>query len=355
MNQRLKQQMQEIIDYIQDTKLKNAVKSFFRKDVENFNQKFCKLESKIKNKRISPDDACRSVFNYIDDILSKAQKIEAIVDSRLVQRRIKKLFRESITESFIEKSFIIHRGYIKPSGHPGDFELIEMFYNNIPLSEGVGYFADKYILQDSYVEAVRIRKNITKRELFKFIKNSDSKALNIMNIGCGSCREIREILPNIANKKKAFFTLIDWDNNALEFAKKHLRANQYNSAIKFGFVKEDIINLYRGLGGGHKIIKRQDFIYSIGLADYLPDLVLGELIKFCFKLLKKDGIFMMAHKNVKVHKSPASDWFCNWSFYPRNEQDIKKMINENLKRYKFTTRLLREETQHIFFTTIKKL
>ncbi|MCM8832014.1 MAG: hypothetical protein NC918_07475, partial [Candidatus Omnitrophica bacterium] len=83
--------------------------------------------------------------------------------------------------------------------------------------------------------------------------------------------------------------------------------------------------------------------------------ILGKIINFCFKLLSKEGLLIIAHKNVKEHKSIASDWFCDWYFYPRNEQDMENILNEYLKEYKFTKEVIKDRTGHIFFANITKL
>ncbi len=177
-----------------------------------------------------------------------------------------------------------------------------------------------------------------------------------MNVGCGSCREIREIFcsPPVLNDKEVTFTFIDKEKRALEFAKKSLNKYQKNGNIKFKFIRENVFNFHKYPEKYMNAFGRQDLIYCIGLADYIPDIILGEIIKFCFNLLNKNGRLIIAHKNVKVHKSIGSDWFCNWYFYPRNEKDVNKIINEYLKGYKFIIKIVEDKTRHLFFIYIAK-
>jgi hypothetical protein len=356
MDGNIKTQIESIISEVKERNAKAVVQNFFIKDVNEYLQKMNMLGENIKNDTVSQDKAYELYASYSDFLIKKMGHIENIIDKKTVLKKIKKGFRDC-AKDFISKSILMHRGYDKPAGHPGDYKLIEMFYDNIPVSKGLGFYQDKYILKDSYVEAVRIRKDIMKGKLTDFIKNSKSASLNIMNLGCGSCSEIRELLsePAFSLEKKITFTLIDWDRNALEFSKKALAKYQQNANINLKFIKANIVELYKKNVPSSQILAKQDLIYSLGVIDYIPDLILGEIVKFCFSLLNEKGILTIAHKNVKVHKSVASDWFCDWYFYLRNDEDVKMLINNNLNEYKFEIKISEDKTRHIFFLDIVKL
>jgi hypothetical protein len=346
--------MDDILDQIKSKKTQLLVKDFFDKNVKEFNQNIQQLEVDIRKRGISRDKICSRVAENIRNVLKKAEVLESEIIQKNILKKIKNMFREQIKD-FINKSLLIDRGLTKPFGHPGDFQLIEMFYDNISESKGVGLGGDRYMLkEDSYVEVVRIRKNMMRNNLTAFIKNSSKDSINIMNLGCGSCREIREMLQDgkIAGKQ-INFTLIDWDQKALDFSLSALRDYE-NYNIKFIPQREDVSGFYRNPGKYKQIFGNQDLIYSIGLADYIPDLILGGIIKCCFDLLNDKGVLMIAHKNVKVHKSLASDWFCDWNFYPRNENDVKSIINEVLTEGKFAVKTFHEKTRHIFFIAVSK-
>ena len=354
MNQEISQRVKDIIKKIKFDKKKKTVIGFFANDVKSYGQKISILEDKIKNNDISHKTACTRFSLYSDNLFKKIGKIERMVNEKVILKHIKNTFRSEL-KSLIDSSLLMSRGFYKPSGHPGDFKTIEMFYDKDIVSEGIGFCGDKYILQDNYVKAVRIRKNMMKKELVSFIRESKPNSLSIMNLGCGSSREMREIFPKLSCNKELNFTLVDWDKEALKFAKKSLNLHKVGKNTIFKFRRENIFNFYRYPQRYIKALKRQDLIYSIGLADYMPNLIFGETIKFCFNLLKENGTLMIAHKNVKVHKSYASDWFCDWNFYSRSIKDVKEVVYENLKGYEFSLRIVKEKTNHIFFVVVTKL
>lgn len=356
MTSELKHQLESMLAKIPNTNNQKSVWNFFTGDIKNFNEKINNIDQEIISNRILIDKACLAVNQCIEAILQKAQKIEGIVEEKTILKQVKHIFREMIKRDFIDKSFLISRGYNKPSGYPGDYKLIEIIYDNTTISKGVGICGDNYMLQkDNYVGVIKTRKDIIKNRLIEFVKNSKIEKMNIMNLGCGSCREIREILESkeLPLDKELIFTLVDWDKEALGFSKEAL--NKYSSnSIEFNFIQENIINLYKTPDKYSKLFGEQNLIYSIGLVDYLPNLILGETISFCFNLLKKKGILMLAHKNIKVHKSIASDWFCDWSFSPRSKEDVFKIIIESAAGSEHAITMNEDNTGHLFFVNIEK-
>lgn len=355
MNKNLYRELDGRNAMISGNKSKEVIKNFFTKDVEAYINTIKQLNKDMRNKFISENDASKLFISYSNLLMKKANDLENKVREKIIIKSMKEVFRTQVG-NIINKSFLMSRGYNKPYGYPGDYKLIEMFYENIALSKGIGYCGDTYILQDSYVEAVRIRKNMMKKTLEQFIKKSDSNSLNIMNIGCGSCKELRELLAEytIDSNKEVIFTLLDREEKALEFAKQSLIKYQNNGKIQFNFIKENVVNIYKKHEIYSKLLNKQDLIYCIGLADYIPDIIFGEMLKFSLKSLSRKGILTVAHKNIKVHKSIASDWFCNWYFYPRSKEDVEKIVYEYLGRYKYTMKINEDKTKHIYFVTLSR-
>jgi hypothetical protein len=338
--------------------MRREISSFFLKDTLEYLVRLNKITYNfkfIKNKtdlrRLEKD-----FFESTDKILSKAYKLEILLNNKALVKKIKQAFRD-LVERWIYKGKIVKRGYEKPRGYAGDYKLLEMIYNNTPLSTGLGLFCDKYLLNDHYVIAVRNRKDEMKKILKNFIKNCRKVwVINILNLASGGAREIRELLTEdreLLKDRKIKFTLVDQDGSALEFSKNLLKKNLFTN-VKFKFLKENVLNFFRYSEKYTKKLGRYDLIYSIGLADYILNLSLKELINFCFYLLKPKGELIIAHKDTKTYESLASDWFCNWTFYPRSEEDLITLINDALPRQSFYLKVSREKAKHIFFIFIKR-
>lgn len=142
---------------------------------------------------------------------------------------------------------------------------------------------------------------------------------------------------------------MDFDKEALEFSKERL--NNVPKNIKIEFLNEDIIDIVRSKKD--EKLNIQHLIYSIGLADYLPDRVLKHFISTAFSLLYSGGEFIIAHKDKDKFKPLVPDWFTDWVFYPRNVKDLMKLVGDSVAgNYSFN--LDWENTNKIFFLIITK-
>ncbi len=306
-----------------------------------------KIESsKGKEKRILIQKRIFRDFNFA---FRNIHKFENISNDTLLKNQIKRFFRKKLGK-LIFKSKLFKRGYKKPKGYPGDFMIIEAMYNNVPLSKGLGYYLDLYFLQNNYVEAVRQRKDWIKSKLLNFLLKKDEE-LNILNLACGSCREFREIIPVFPKKKKFewIVNLVDQDQSTIDFVKENLIG--FPDKISFRFFKNDVLNFVKS--NNEQNTNKYNLIYSIGLADYLPDSYLKLLIKYSFKILQPKGTLIIAHKNVTRFSAPVADWMCDWKFIPRSIQDFKFLIRESLCKFNFTEKYEFSENKLMFYVTIK--
>ncbi len=312
-----------IVKLISDPGIERKVRGFFIKDVKNYLEELALLEKETYQK--GPTDIGQVKLSRLNsEILKKGERLEKTISNSIVLKEIKRRFRV-LVGGFAYQSFIVKRATDKPLGYPGDYELLEAIYDNCLLSEGIGLYFDKSFLDNNYAVAVRNRKDKMKIILSEFINSSALPIVKILNLACGSCREIKE-LPSgpIVRKNRIVFECVDQDENALEFAKGALGKLPGNIEIKF--YRENILDMldkpsyYDGLMG------KQDLIYSIGLADYLPDRILKRLILFCFRLLRPRGRLIITHKDIDKYKPLEPDWFCNWTFIPRNREKLANLM-----------------------------
>ena len=353
---KIKQQIDGLLTSIEkDNKTKKIIYGFFMKDVKECSRKLIELDRQIESNSVQPAEACRKYSFFANEIIQKAEEFEKIVDRGLL-KKVKNIFRMILIDGPAYKSLLFKRAYEKPQGYPGDYHMIELFYDNKPISKGIGYCGDKYILNDGYVIAVRKRKEYIKRILADLVENSTSSSINIMNLGCGPCREIRELMmSDIAKNTKLIFTLVDQDDDALSFSRnalKNLSCHAYGN-IKYKFINTNILDLMNNIKYKN-IIKRQDLIYSIGLADYLPDTFLGRLIKYCFGQLRPGGKLIIAHKNIGRRKDIIPDWFCDWSFFQRSKEDLADIFRTYIYNINYEIRFKEEKLKYFFFLIATK-
>ncbi|MEJ2650047.1 MAG: class I SAM-dependent methyltransferase, partial [Sedimentisphaerales bacterium] len=246
------------------------------------------------------------------------------------------------------KSHFLHHARTWPYGYVGDHKIIEDIYRHVSLSEGMGYLLDQCFLDTELGRAVPSRKDkmreIIEREITK------KSNLKILNIGCGSCRELVELTPVII-KSAAQITCLDFDSAALDFSAErlgmlgllsHINLRKYN-ALK-------MVNKERN----QKEFGSQDLIYSIGLLDYMADDSLVRLIQAMYELLAPHGKVIAVFKDSTRYEVLSYHWLVDWdAFYQRNEAESKALIyragiaEENIS-------VERDRTGIVIFYTIEK-
>lgn len=344
--------IEPFINDIKDAEKKQKTLTFWLKDFKKYMSDFDFLERDIKNKQISLPEGCKKLKNMTDSILQKADELEVLLNDRVITKKIKATLR-LLCGPWAYQGEIVKRAFKKPRGYPGDYELLEMIYVNNSISEGVGYCCDKYFLDNEYANAVRSRKSKMGEILANYIYNNSLSEINILNLACGPCREIIDMFSSQKKlQKKVSFTLVDQDNAALDFSKKLLNIYESN-IVKFKYLHHNILRYIKEQSYYKKLLGKYDMIYSIGLADYLPDRVLKNIILFCYDLLKPKGLMVLAHKDIARYKPLAPDWWCDWTFYARGENHLLQLVGK-CGINDFNIKIDREKSGIILFLYISK-
>lgn len=342
---------------IKDEDLKIKVEDFFNKHMRQYHENLSVLVQETQDKKIASEEIEKRVATLTNEILLKGEALEKIVDNNIYIKKIKQVFRE-IAGCWFYKSPIVKMAYDKPRGYPGDFELFEIIYNNTPLAENktIGFYCDRYFLNNDYAMAARARKNRMKNILQDLMENSSLSTIRMLNVACGPSREIRElfsehlILSEISGKK-IIFTGLDNDKDALKFSK--LAFNNLPSNVETRFLHENVLDIFRK-DKYYDIIGKQDIIYILGLTEYLPDRIFKRLLRFLFQLLDEKGMLVVTYKDRDItFPSLPPEWFCDWAFIKRGKDDLINAAKE-LGADKYSLRIEREGTGTIFFLTVTK-
>ncbi len=258
-----------------------------------------------------------------DSMLQACAQFEQEVNDPLALKQAQVYFREK-THPILSKSYAINRCRTWPQGQQGDFMTLELAYKNMPMSEGIGYYLDLYFMATTL--GVGVRERVVKmRDLLKQELNSGSNR-KILDVACGSCREVFELAPEIkASGSK--FTCVDLDPAALDFAldrfayagltDEHTELVQYNALRMF-----DVETAQTQFG-------MQDIIYSIGFFDYLPDDFLVKLLNSLYTLLNPGGKLIASFKDANRYRPQLFQWLVDWDgFLQRTEKDFDRVFRD---------------------------
>lgn len=330
---------------------------FFLGDIQSYLTDLQELVAQVEAGRMKVSEAELRHKILTDSIMQKADLVDRALDSKIIIRRLKERFR-TLTGPWAYKSVIVKRAFDKPRGYPGDHKLLELIYDEQPISDNImGSCFDRYFLSNEYAVAVRNRKDHMKGILRKFLTSPQVGSKRILNIACGSCREIRELLlggddSTAIASQAAEFVCLDQDPEALEFSKRCLSAVPRNTGVAVNFIQNDVVALAKK--------SKQDqplgtfgLIYSIGLADYLPERLLKCLIEFCIRSLEPAGKLVIAHKDIDQYKPLPPNWFCDWNFYPRDEEMLLEIVR-SIGVDPSAISVEREPSRRVAFFTVKK-
>lgn len=349
-NELIKAQIKGLLNEIKNTKVREDVSNFFLKDMLEYVNEINKVITHLLKDDVYSEAIDERLTHLNNQIVLKGYCLEELLSDKIIMQKVRDSFRHLIGV-WAYKSPIMKRAFEKPRGYPGDYLMLEAVYDNRPSTKGIGFYFDKYFLNNPYAVAVRCRKDKLREILKKEIQSSSLKTIKIFDIACGSCREIKELSQSLFKDKVVVFTCLDWDEEALVFSRQAVK--DFPSNAKFNFIKEDIMNLIKD----HNLINsfdKQDLVYSIGLIDYLPDRVLKKLIYALYQLLKKDGRLILTHKNREKTFPPIPpDWFCDWKFVPRNKEEIIKLFY-NCGISGFTLASDSDDFGYVYFITLTK-
>jgi hypothetical protein len=347
----IKIQTERLLSEIKDTEIKKMVSNFFLKDLLEYINEVIKLIPYFSREDKYSGDLEKRLEQLNTRFLLKGYCLEELLADKKNMQKVKDTFRE-LVGAWIYKSVIMKRAFEKPRGYPGDYRMLETIYDNKPISKNIGVYFDNYFLKNPYAVAVRIRKDRLREMLINFLSETDLNKVSILNIACGSCREIRELLPSLETKSFITFNCLDWDEEALKFSQDTLLPIKPKN-VELKFINEDVMKLIKNESTALSLGK-QDLIYSIGLIDYLPDRVLKKLIYALYQLLQKRGRLILTHKNREKTFPPIPpDWFCDWKFVSRDKEETMKLFY-GCGISSFSLSVTSDDFEHIYYFIITK-
>ena len=264
-------------------------------------------------------------------------------------------FRKQLWSIIICSPFML-RTNVKPRGYAGDFEMMKMIYEN----EYKGYSTFGMILHKHSIEhpaavAVRTRRKLIVQS-FQDIEKSNSlknkKNLRTLSVACGPFYELQDIIQNTNDSSQFHFTLLDQDQLALDAAKNIKEKVEKDFSIKLNvkFLNESV----RTMLTTRKIADKWgkfDFIYSLGLFDYLTPPAARVVIRKLFQLLSPGGEMIIGNFHVSNPSKVYLEYWHDWVLYYRTEDEFLELISSEKSA---TGRVFFETTGSQMFLHVKK-
>lgn len=244
--------------------------------------------------------------------------------------------RDMLLPHFHAASFIA-RAFFKPLGYPGDYEMMNMIYDQPYSGDSLWQkAANRLFWTVPANQAVRNRARYLSDKIRDIVSQNKREPKNIMSLACGPCKEIQMLMADPLDplsQSAASFHLVDQDPHALSYLSDVLGELNLKRRKKVGF------NYYGDNVGNfikdpdvRKKFPPQDLIYAAGLFDYLNDEIAELLIGIFYFMLKPGGTMIVGNFSPNNPTRLAQEFGLDWFLIYRNEEELKKLVPKFLKK-----------------------
>ena len=222
-------------------------------------------------------------------------------------------FRNVIRKS-LNKNTLIGHGFVKPFGYPGDFTIIHNIYKvHVNPDNKYGNW-DRFFQNQAGAQAVRNRKDYFLKRCAEIEKGA-GEVKHVLILGSGPATDVNEYLQNNPHSKIKF-DLVDFDQNAIDFAKK--QNEPFKDSIEYFK-----INVLR-----YKPYQWYDLIWSAGLFDYFKDKHFVYMIHKYYKYLLDGGEFIIGNFSHSNPTRRLMEVLSDWYLVHRSKNDLVRMALE---------------------------
>jgi extracellular factor (EF) 3-hydroxypalmitic acid methyl ester biosynthesis protein len=228
---------------------------------------------------------------------------------------------------YFMRSRFAERAYFKPKGYAGDYLMMEMIYRNEPEGDGkLGVILDRWYLNTSAARAVRGRRELLSGSLEQACAErvESTDPIRIMNLACGSNRELFDFLARCKQTEKIEAICVDADLDALQYTNQYVNVFHHGAVIRF--MNDNVVKW--SLGRVRHDFGVLDIIYSAGLTDYLDRRLFKALVTRCYEHLKPGGILIIGNFGPNNPNRVFMDRILQWKLIHREEAELKQLFAE---------------------------
>jgi extracellular factor (EF) 3-hydroxypalmitic acid methyl ester biosynthesis protein len=231
----------------------------------------------------------------------------------------------------------LYRCFTKPLGYAGDYEMVNMILR-APY-EGGSLFAKLVNLWFwSQAPAVAHRNRVdylcekllheTSRVVMR------GKRARVFNVGCGPAGEIQRFLQEQEISSKVDFTLLDFNEETLQYGSSCLKAAKERSGrdTTMEFQKRSVHQLLKESGRSVTRAPDQlyDIVYCAGLFDYLTDAVCKKLTALLYDYVAPGGVLITTNVDDSNPRRLTMEYIMEWRLIYRSGKQMGELRPDRL-------------------------
>ena len=305
--------------------MQTLIDHFLNHDLPDLTARLADFEMKVEPLSFPEnDELLRSLEMILGRALNACRGLDrALGDDTELRTMVQSRFREA-TAPWCNQSWIINRARTKPRGFPGDYQMLLAIYDGVPIARGLGGYLDRMCLKMTLGKAVQARLQDARAFLVDEFESREG-LVQVLDIASGPGREFRG--PLGANPGCSMHvTCVDSDPGALEYVRRHV-STKTSPNLSFTFRQHNALKM-RSADAIIQQFGRQDIIYSVGLADYIPDRLLVPMLASWKDALNPGGCVYVAFKDRNRYDKVEYQWLMDWHFLQRDENDCARLLEQ---------------------------
>lgn len=302
--------------------------SVFKKHLDELDAKFAKEPSSLKHTLF--DSVMQGIGKELWVFLEQEiEKLKILVKNYSKSENEKHgFFLRRAMWNFILESEFIKRTNLKPRGYAGDSDMMEMLYKmEFSGNSSFGKIFHKHPVDTKAAWAVRNRRKLIVGEINKSISAFDnSKDFKLLSIACGPAWELQDFFSESPNNYIEA-VLLDQDTEALGQAKNRIESIPTKVPFKVTYLKESVRTILRS-SNPEITFGKYNFIYSMGLYDYLTDSVAKVLTEKLYSMLAIGGTLIIGNYHIENETRIYMEYIMDWVLFYRDEESLMELTSD---------------------------
>ena len=295
----------------------------------------------------------RKFMKYLDEKLEEFENI-IMNFSKKDHERHGYYLRKQVW-SFLMCAPFMTRTNVKPRGYSGDSVMMKMIYDDQYAGNSTfGRLMHKHPIEHPAAQAVRNRRELIAKMLstLKSRGLKSNKKIRILSVACGPAFELQDVITSPEDCARFHFTLLDQDEQALSEAKNQIKLieKKLGQKIEADFLNESVRTMLKNPELG-KSWGNFDYIYSMGLFDYLTPPVAKAVIGKLYQILNVDGEMIIGNFHISNASRYYMEYWLDWVLYYRTEHDFLDLLKNAPSA---ETKIVFEDTGSQMFMQVKR-
>jgi len=266
--------------------------------------------------------------------LSELTELSCDFDEEQIE--LGRIYAENQLVPLYHPGSLYRRAITKPRGYAGDYKIMLIYNQREPNGETLyERFLDVAGKKHTLSRTVVARQKTAADEIRRSL---DAGASKFVSLASGPAIEVSWVLREAEPPdREVTFVLIDQDEDALAYSYETLHRALLESAWDTARTKIECLHFsVRQLLKpdspeeeqiGEQALAGADMVYSMGLFDYLPDLVAQRLLMILYRQLEPGGTMFVGNLEAEPNTTWLMDFVLGWHLLWRTEDDMPRLVD----------------------------